>query len=87
MEIRWEEIQTTDLPDDLAEIRNALGDDVIRYLIEFWGGTSIYVPSLARLKIAIRDRAILQEYDGTNEAEIVRAYGVSRRSLRRLVGK
>ena len=84
MEIDWNELDPSDLPPDLQEIRDALGDNAVHYLIEYWGGTSLYIPSLARLQQAMRDRAILKAFDGTNEAEIVRRFGVSRRSLRRL---
>lgn len=69
-----------DLPDsDLREIARELGMDAVRYLVTSWGGTQIYIPTeQSVLRPAIRE-TIRREWNGRNEAELARRFGLSRR--------
>lgn len=54
----------------------------------YCGGRSMYLPTGARLKIALRDRRIFAAYRGTaNKAELARRYRVSERTIEMVVAK
>ena len=85
MEIDWKALDPQQLPEDLREIAMDCGLDVARYLVETWGGTMLYVPTLYNLKKQRRDRLILNAFDGSNAGELAAAMGVSRRYVAKLV--
>ncbi len=85
MEIDWNALDPQQLPEDLREIAMDCGLDVARYLVETWGGTMLYVPTLYNLKKQRRDRLILDAFDGRNAGELAAAMGVSRRYVAKLV--
>ena len=82
MEVNWNDVRPDDLPLELREIRDDLGMEVVQYLVECWGGASIYVPSLRRLRLNQLTDRVRREYDGSNEAHLARKYRVSRRVIR-----
>jgi Mor family transcriptional regulator len=87
MNINWSELEADDLPSDLEEIANDMGIDFARYLVESWGGSNLYIPTLSRLRRARRDRLIAHYYDGTNEGDIARSLGMSRRQVHNVIHK
>lgn len=77
----WDEITRDDLPGDLAEIAEAVGMGVIRYLVEEWGGTQLYVHSRNTVEKSWRDRKIRERWNGRNAGTLAKEYGVNRRYI------
>ena len=61
-------------------------ENLIR-LSEIYGGTSIYIPKVDDLLKNSRYAAIMREFDGTNIRYLARKYGVSERTVYRLVSE
>jgi Mor family transcriptional regulator len=85
MNLDWESVELEHLPQHFQEIGRDLGIDVVKYLIEMWGGSVIYVPTLSKLAARHLQQIIRSEYDGTNERTLARKYGLSRSRIRRLL--
>ena len=77
----WQGLTPEDLDGDLAEIARALGMEAARYLVESWGGLQIYVNAERSLLRPHIRKAIRQAWNGRNESELARLYGVSRRDV------
>jgi len=77
----WSTAEAGDLPEDLREIAEALGMPAARHLVETWGGSQIYIPARASVLKPWRDTRIIDEWNGRNEGELARRYGVSRRNI------
>jgi Mor family transcriptional regulator len=63
-------------------IANDWARQLVDYLRERLGAQEIYIPCPSRPK---RDAAIVREFDGTNAADLMRRYGISRRRLYQIV--
>ncbi len=83
MQLDWNWIETDDLPEPFKEIADDVGVDIVKYLVENWGGAVIYVPTLTRLMSRCLDKTIRSEYTGANEMDLARQYGVSRARVRK----
>lgn len=67
---------------DLAEV---IGMDAFRRLVRTYGGSCIpYVPKAENLTTPIRDRVIVEEFNGYNYQELARKYGMSERWIREI---
>ena len=87
MSTNWNGIRERDLPTDLRTIYKKFGADVVAFLIDEFGGGSLYVPSMRSYRARVRDELIAKEFDGTNIASLARKFGVSRRYVRIIIKK
>lgn len=53
--------------------------DLAAYLVDEWGGMYLYVPKPESVGRPAVERSIADRYDGENEGELTREYGVSRK--------
>ena len=82
----WDEINPEqDLPGDLRELYEELGLEGVRYLVEQWGGTQLYIHSPDSVEKGWRDRQIRERWNGRNEGSLAKELGVSRRYVHRLL--
>ena len=85
MQLNWNDMRPDELPGDLGEIATDIGLEAAQYLVEVWGGSMIYVPTLSKLKKEHRDRMIVVEYNGGNVGTLAVRLGVSRRYVRKVL--
>jgi Mor family transcriptional regulator len=62
------------------------GFEAICAFSEYFNGTSVYVPTKKTIFQHCLERAAYKEFDGTNFPALVRKYGLSNRTLRRVFG-
>lgn len=78
-------IKTEELKEQHREMAQLIGVENLIRLSEIYGGTSIYIPKVDDLLKNSRYAAIMREFDGTNIRYLARKYGVSERTVYRLV--
>lgn len=83
---------TEDEPGDLNQLEGNTREliDVVGFhnalkLIEYFGGTAIYIPKWERAFKILRNRRIVAEFDGFNTRELARRYRVSESTVRNIV--
>ncbi|MEG1971350.1 MAG: Mor transcription activator family protein [Burkholderiaceae bacterium] len=78
------ELLEMDLPAPAARaVANALAD----FLAKDWGGQNFNIPKDYHRKIAERDLAIYEEFNGWDYGTLARKYGLSERGLRKLISR
>lgn len=87
MHIDWSEVDAQMLPEPFREMASDVGLDTVRYLVEAWGGTVIYIPTLSGLTRKQLDERIQNAYDGGNEYKLAKKFGIPRSRVRRALGK
>ncbi|MPM11429.1 hypothetical protein SDC9_57773 [bioreactor metagenome] len=65
-------------------IAEAIGVSNFLIITEMIGGATIYLPKKESILKPVRDRRILEEYNGYNQIELAKKYGVSERWVRQL---
>lgn len=73
------------LTGDQRELADTIGIDAYRKLLWTFAGQDIYIPTLDRLLIPIRDAAIKAEYKGYNTGSLARKYNLTERWIREIV--
>lgn len=82
------ELTPSMLADELyREIAEEIGVENILKLSKIIGGTTFYLPREDRLLLPLRDKKILEEYNGYNTLELAKKYEVSQRWVRQIVAK
>lgn len=69
------------------EIAELIGAENYQKLISKYGGTNIYIPSASLLNRDKLEKEIKQQYNGDNAAELGKEYGLSARTIVRIVTK
>lgn len=84
---KWmEELTPAMLTDGLLrDIAEEIGIDNLLKLSVMLGGSSFYFPRIESILRPLRDRKILEEYNGYNTAELARKYGVSQRWVKEII--
>lgn len=72
-------VRVAGVPDDVA--RTAMREAIHAFCIE-WGGDTFYMPRDVDYPLLARDREIFDLFDGTNTAELGRAFRLSERQVR-----
>ncbi|NND70781.1 MAG: hypothetical protein HKN43_04315 [Rhodothermales bacterium] len=85
MHIDWDTFDVNELPPQFQEIAVDVGVEIVRYLIENWGGSVMYVPTLSKLAAQTLRKRIRSEYTGSNERELARKYNLSRMKIRQVL--
>lgn len=67
-------LEIVGLPREQAE---HAGFEIMRRIAEVMGGAQVYIPKPDTLLRHERDQAIWREFDGRNQHELARKYGVS----------
>lgn len=79
----WVKELTFDMMSDgtSKEIAEVIGTYNLLKLSERFGGSDIYIPKLDRILIPLRNRLILKEFNGGNNAALARKYHLSCRRV------
>lgn len=74
------------LPDGICKsIAEEIGADNLLKLAVLVGGSTFYMPQAESILRPLRDQKIKEEYNGYNDAELARKYGVTPRHVREIV--
>lgn len=68
-----------------AERAAILAESVLLSLCEYAGGRDFYLPKATLLKASLRDRRIVDEFNGRNWDDLARRYQVSTRWVREIL--
>lgn len=80
-----EELTLEMIPEGLYRcIAEAIGVSNFLIITEMLGGATTYIPKKESILRPVRDKRILEEYNGYNQAELAKKYGVSERWVRLL---
>lgn len=78
-------IKVEDVPEGCRDLVEVFGMDVFISLIEYCGGSSLYLPSKGAVVKKARNRVIREEFDGGNFRELSSRFGISDMQVRKIV--
>lgn len=64
-----------------------IGIELAQCIAESWGGEVIYIPKALLITLSERDLAIWRDFNGSNQRELARKYGVSMQWVYQIVKK
>jgi Mor family transcriptional regulator len=70
------------LPAIYQELVAVVGLEAALRLAKYLGGSHQYFPKCDRIDLALRNRRIRAEFNGCNQRELARSYGLSTRQVR-----
>ena len=80
------ELTSSMLPDGVCKsIAEEIGTDNLLKLAALVGGSTFYMPQAESILRPLRNQKIKEEYNGYNDAELARKYGVTPRHVREIV--
>jgi Mor family transcriptional regulator len=62
---------------------NAGGFEALRTFLGYYGGCTVYIPTLETVLKRCRELSAKEEYNGDNHGELARKYGFTERQLRK----
>lgn len=78
-------IKVEDVPEGCRDLVEVFGMDVFISLIEYCGGSSLYLPSKGSVVKKARNRVIREEFDGGNFRDLSVRFGISDMQVRKIV--
>lgn len=80
---QWKELLLEKgMPEDEAA---KLAFELVEFLRNHWGGMLIYIPSGKRYELSLRDKEIVEEFNGENWMSLCTKHGISRPHLYRII--
>jgi Mor family transcriptional regulator len=83
----WETVNISDLPEAYADMAGTIGMEPMIKLVKSYGGTNIYIPTLKSFAKEAIHRHIANEFDGGGIERLARKYGVSARTVYRILNR
>lgn len=81
-----EQLQLEHLDGEQRKVAEAIGIDAYKTLVGMYAGSVLYMPTVDKLTIKVRDTLIKAEYTGFNQRELGIKYGISEQWVREIVG-
>lgn len=81
------DVDISKLKDKDREIAELIGIDKYSLLVSKYGGGYLYIPTLSSLMRSENAAEIKRQYNGENAAELGKKYGLSARTIVRIVTK
>lgn len=78
-------IKVEDVPEGCRDLVEVFGMEVFISLIEYCGGSSLYLPSKGSVVKKARNRVIREEFDGGNFRDLSVRFGISDMQVRKIV--
>lgn len=69
------------------EIAEIIGIEAYRKLVEYYGGSSIYINKSDTITRPERDDEIRRKFNGSNYRELTKEYGLSETGIRKIIDK
>jgi len=83
----WKELTFEMLPDNTwRHVAEEIGLENFCKMLNIAGGATLYVPQLESLLRPVRDAHIKSEFNGWNDLELARKYGITERLVRSVCG-
>ncbi len=73
------------IPEELKPVAEIIGIDKLVELSTFLGGAQFYIPTKKNLIKKAVYTAIKKEFNGANARELTRKYGISERTIYRII--
>ncbi len=70
-------VKKEDLPEGSRDLVDVFGIDIVMELIDYSGGSCIYLPSKSAVIKNARNRIIKEDFNGGNYKELASRYGIS----------
>ena len=89
MDDTWKSELTPDMLGDtlFSTIAEEIGSDNLLKLSRIAGGDTIYIPTESGLLRLLRNKKVMEEYNGYNTKELAKKYGISRRAVYNIVNQ
>lgn len=81
-----DQLQLEHLDGDQRRMAEAIGIEAYKTLVGMYAGCMVYIPTVDKLTIKVRDNLIKEEYTGYNHRELAIKYGISEQWVRVIVG-
>lgn len=81
-----EKVKMEDIPERYDDMVDAVGIDGFLDLVQLYGGSIVYLPTVKSLLKSSRDRMIRDEFKGDYD-KIARKYGMSRSQVYNIINK
>ena len=78
-------IKVEDVPDGSRDLVEIFGMDTFMELVDYCGGSNVYIPSKSAIVKKARIRVIKEEFDGGNFRELSCKFGISDIQVRKIV--
>jgi Mor family transcriptional regulator len=78
-------VSVDDVPEGCRDLVDVFGMEVFIKLIEYCGGSTVYLPSKGAVVKKARNRLIREEFDGGNFRELSSRFGISDIQVRKIV--
>ncbi len=87
---QWDDVSIDDLDaSEAAEHLTALADiaglNIVKQIVQAFGGESIYIPKPESITRRRRDHRIYERFNGRNYRELAREYRLSLRQVRNII--
>jgi len=78
-------LRISDLPGEIQNIAKVIGLKPALKLVMQYGGGEIYIPQYKTITRAVRNRAIMIKFNGTNHKELAQKFGLTLRYIRSIL--
>lgn len=81
-----EKLTYGDLDEEQKELVDIIGLEAYKQLLQYYGGSSIYIPKTDALERRIRNEKICQEYQKTRNTKVLSVkYGLTENQIRNII--
>jgi Mor family transcriptional regulator len=81
-----DQLQPEHLDGEQRKLADAIGIEAFKTLVKMYAGCVVYIPTVDKLTIKVRDSQIKSEYTGYNQRDLAIRYGISEQWVRVIVG-
>lgn len=79
------EVTKDDVPYQLHQLLDIIGNDKFLEVCKMYGGTSIYIPMYKNIIIGPRNKQLIKDYNGKNIDMLRVKYGMSKEYARKIL--
>jgi len=85
----WNDVQAEDFgeEDTMSAMVEMFGVDMVKQLVEAFGGDAIYIPKMETVVRSARNRRIRQQFTGSNYRDLAHEHNLTTRRVRHILEK
>lgn len=80
-----EELTLDDLDEEQRELAECIGFEAYKRLVNTYAGSFLYISKPDTLTVKIRNRKIIEEFNGSNYYFLARKYNLTERYIRKII--
>ena len=84
---KYEGVEIDSLPEVYEQIARLIGIESTLVLAELFGGEQVYFPKIETITRPMRDKKIIEEFDGYNFSELAKKYNLTKTHIRLIVSE